>query len=72
MGVIGSVESSDCRASVDQAANALSATGELRPGRPFWREPLAPYARADLGRAMVDLATAVIAYVALSASSTSL
>jgi omega-6 fatty acid desaturase (delta-12 desaturase) len=66
MGVISSVESSDCRASVEQAATALPATGERRPGRPFWRGPLAPYARADLGRAMVDLATAVVPYVALS------
>jgi acyl-lipid omega-6 desaturase (Delta-12 desaturase) len=66
MGVIGSVESSDCRASVDEAANAVPATGEPRPGRPFWREPLAPYTRADLRRAMVDLATSVVPYVALS------
>ena len=44
----------------------MPATGELRPGRPFWRAALAPYARADLGRALVDLATAVVPYVALS------
>ena len=66
MGVIGSVESSDCRASVDEAATAVPAIGEARLGRPFWREPLAPYTRADLRRAMVDLATSVVPYVALS------
>jgi omega-6 fatty acid desaturase (delta-12 desaturase) len=66
MGVIGSVESSNCQAAVDQATNAVPATGERRPGRPFWREPLAPYARADFRRAMVDLATSVVPYVALS------
>jgi fatty acid desaturase len=65
MGVIGSVGTSGCRASVDRAANVLPGTGEPRPGRPFWREALAPYARADLRRAMVDLATPVVPYVAL-------
>jgi acyl-lipid omega-6 desaturase (Delta-12 desaturase) len=35
-------------------------------GRPFWRESVAPYARANTGRAMLDLATAVVPYLALS------
>jgi hypothetical protein len=61
-----SVESPGPRASVDQAAAVTPATGEPRSGRPFWREPLAPYATARLGRAMLELATAVVPYVALS------
>jgi acyl-lipid omega-6 desaturase (Delta-12 desaturase) len=39
---------------------------ESRSGRPFWRESLAPYARAHAGRAVLDLATSVLPYVALS------
>jgi omega-6 fatty acid desaturase (delta-12 desaturase) len=66
MGAMPSVECPDSRASVDQAAPVTPATGEPCSGRPFWREPLAPYARAHLGRAMLDVATAVVPYVALS------
>ncbi len=32
----------------------------------FWREPLAPYARADLRRSLLDLATSAVPYLALS------
>jgi omega-6 fatty acid desaturase (delta-12 desaturase) len=32
---------------------------------PFWREALAPYARAHLGRSLLDLATSVVPYLAL-------
>jgi acyl-lipid omega-6 desaturase (Delta-12 desaturase) len=35
-------------------------------GPPSWRESLAPYARANAGRAMLDLATSVIPYAALA------
>jgi omega-6 fatty acid desaturase (delta-12 desaturase) len=35
-------------------------------GRPVWHESLAPYARANTRRAMLDLATAVVPYAALS------
>jgi acyl-lipid omega-6 desaturase (Delta-12 desaturase) len=35
--------------------------------RPFWREALAPYARPRFGRSMLDIATSVAPYVALSA-----
>src|SRR3954469_4514610 len=34
-------------------------------GRPPWRDSLAPYARADLRRSALDLATSVVPYVAL-------
>ena len=43
-----------------------SRAGEPRSAGPFWRESLAPYARANAGRAMLDLASAVVPYVALS------
>jgi fatty acid desaturase len=33
---------------------------------PYWRESLAPYTRANTGRAMLDLATAVVPYAALT------
>ena len=44
--------------------DALSA----RPsrGRPFWRDALAPYVRPRLGRSLLDLATSVVPYLALS------
>jgi len=35
--------------------------------RPFWREALAPYAQPRLGRSLLDLATSVVPYLALSA-----
>ena len=66
MGAMPSVKSPDSRVSVDHAAPVTPASGEPRSGRPFWREPLAPYATARLGRAMLELATAVVPYVALS------
>jgi acyl-lipid omega-6 desaturase (Delta-12 desaturase) len=34
--------------------------------RPFWREVLAPYARPRLGRSLLDIATSVVPYLALS------
>jgi len=34
----------------------------------FWRERLAPYAEPRLGRSVLDLATSVVAYVALTAA----
>jgi omega-6 fatty acid desaturase (delta-12 desaturase) len=33
--------------------------------RPYWKEPLAPYAQADLRRSLTDLATSVLPYCAL-------
>jgi omega-6 fatty acid desaturase (delta-12 desaturase) len=46
-----------------RAANA----GTSHPGGADWRETLAPYARPHLGRSLVDLATSVVPYLALSA-----
>ena len=34
--------------------------------RPFWREILEPYARPHLGRSLLDIATSVVPYLALS------
>jgi omega-6 fatty acid desaturase (delta-12 desaturase) len=39
-----------------------------RSEKPFWQEALAPYARPRLGRSLVDLATSVVPYLALSAA----
>jgi hypothetical protein len=37
------------------------------PGeRPFWRDALAPYVRPRWGRSLLDLATSVVPYLALS------
>ena len=41
-------------------------SGEARSGRPFWREALAPYAKPKVGRSLLDLATSVVPYLALS------
>jgi len=41
-------------------------TEALQPA--FWRERLAPYAEARLGQSLLDLATSVVAYVALTAA----
>ncbi len=37
-----------------------------RPGDAFWRQALVPYARPHLGRSLLDLATSVVPYLALS------
>ena len=34
--------------------------------RPFWHEALAPYAQPRLARGVLEIATSVVAYVALS------
>jgi omega-6 fatty acid desaturase (delta-12 desaturase) len=41
-------------------------TGKRRAERPYWREPLAPYAQAHIGRSLFGLATSLVPYVALS------
>jgi acyl-lipid omega-6 desaturase (Delta-12 desaturase) len=51
-----------------EGATAIGAARSSAPGAesPFWREALAPYARAHLGRSLLDVATSVVPYVALS------
>ena len=41
--------------------------GSRRLDAAFWRESLAPYAKPDLGRSVFDVATSVLAYLALTA-----
>jgi acyl-lipid omega-6 desaturase (Delta-12 desaturase) len=59
---------SDRSDSVTKAAPATRAAnaGTSGPGGAFWRDTLAPYAKPHLGRSMLDLATAVVPYLALS------
>ena len=47
---------------------AAAGPGSMRPGtgQPAWREVLAAYARPRLGRSLLDLATSVLPYLALS------
>jgi omega-6 fatty acid desaturase (delta-12 desaturase) len=51
-----------------EAATAIGAARSSAPGteRPCWREVLAPYARAHLGRSLLDIATSLVPYLALS------
>ena len=49
-------------ASATRAANA----GTSHPAGADWRETLAPYAKPHLGRSLLDLATSVVPYLALS------
>src|SRR5436305_2296807 len=41
-------------------------TGNVRSERPFWKESLAPYARAHLGHSTADILTSVVPYLGLS------
>ena len=52
---------------MNESASALaSPSGRPRSGRPFWAEALAPYAQPHLGRSVLDIATSVVPYLALS------
>jgi omega-6 fatty acid desaturase (delta-12 desaturase) len=53
---------------MSEAASATRASLDVssRPRGPFWRETLEPYARPHLGRSLLDLATSVVPYLALS------
>ena len=53
---------SEARAATIGAPDDGSATSE----RPFWRESLAPYARAHIGRSTMDVITSVVPYLGLS------
>ena len=49
---------------------SASPTGGIRQsGEVFWRETLAPYAQPRLWRSLVDIATSIVPYVALTAVS---
>jgi len=50
-----------------RATTSSNPSGRAASERPFWREALAPYARPRLGRSVLDVATSVVPYLALSA-----
>ncbi|HEX4467565.1 MAG TPA: hypothetical protein VH025_10290, partial [Solirubrobacteraceae bacterium] len=58
------------RSSIDAtaAAEATQAATAAEPGarRAYWREDLAPYAQAHMGRSLRELATSVLPYLGLS------
>ena len=45
---------------------ASGSKGRFRSTRPVWRDSMAPYERPSWGRGLLDLATSVVPYVALS------
>ena len=50
-----------------QVRSPADGGGQLADTKPaFWREGIARYERADRGRALLDLATSVVPYIALS------
>jgi omega-6 fatty acid desaturase (delta-12 desaturase) len=51
---------------VEQPTTVSAPLGNAEPKGAFWREDLAPYAHARLGRSLLDLATSVVPYLALS------
>src|SRR2546427_180504 len=48
------------------AGTGVGASGKPRSERPFWREALAPYAKPNIGRSVLDITTSVVPYLALS------
>jgi len=51
----------------ETATTNLDASGaKRRSERPFWRDALAPYAQPNPGRSLLDIATSVLPYLALS------
>jgi acyl-lipid omega-6 desaturase (Delta-12 desaturase) len=51
---------------VDTDVQGTAASQASGSQRAFWNEGLAPYARPHLGRSLLDIATAVVPYLALS------
>src|SRR6476469_7577282 len=50
------------------AGTRVGASGKPRSERPFWRDALAPYAKPNIGRSVLDIATSVVPYLTLSVS----
>ena len=50
---------------IDPASQVASKAGSVS-NRPVWRDSMAPYERPSWGRSLLDLATSVVPYVALS------
>jgi len=53
---------------MSEAAPAIrgASSATTSPSGAFWRQTLAPYARPHIGRSLLDLATSVVPYLALS------
>src|SRR3954469_18229147 len=51
----------------DAVKRAGAERGSRRLDASFWRQCLAPYAKPDLRRSVFDVATSVVAYLALTA-----
>ena len=62
-----SVKPARAGSAVAEAATAREKSSGASSGPAFWRESLAPYARPRVRRAILDLATSVVPYLALSA-----
>jgi omega-6 fatty acid desaturase (delta-12 desaturase) len=52
---------------VRRATISSNPSGSATSERPFWRDALAPYASPRLGRSVLDVATSLVPYLALSA-----
>jgi acyl-lipid omega-6 desaturase (Delta-12 desaturase) len=50
------------------AMQPVAERGGRRLDAAFWRESLAPYAKPDVRRSLFDVATSVVAYLALTAT----
>jgi omega-6 fatty acid desaturase (delta-12 desaturase) len=50
----------------ESATAAAVPDGKARSTRPYWREQVDPYAKPHLGRSILDIATSVVPYLALS------
>ena len=50
---------------IDAASQVASKAGSVS-NRPVWRDSMAPYERSSWGRGLLDVATSVVPYVALS------
>jgi omega-6 fatty acid desaturase (delta-12 desaturase) len=48
------------------AGTRVGTSGKPRSERPFWRDALAPYAKPSVARSLLDIATSVVPYLALS------
>ncbi|MDP9188102.1 MAG: fatty acid desaturase, partial [Actinomycetota bacterium] len=63
----GSLRTDTWEQHMDDAVKCGAERGSRRLDAAFWRESLAPYAKPDLGRSVFDVATSVVAYLALTA-----
>ena len=48
------------------ASACATPSGQRRSQRPVWLDAVAPYSQPHLGRSVLDIATSVVPYLALS------